>query len=174
MPKLKKNSTAAITPMPPSATKPGIWTTPCAAAWTRRSARRPRFDLPQVYLGCLRGAAREAGGRARAGRGPRGSRRVSGVQQLLDAARGALGISQGRGEAAYGRPVYDAMTGIERDNPALKGVLPQGLRPPRARQAAARPACRSRWQYPGRRRGEPFEGRAGACLRVLPVAVCER
>ena len=32
----------------------------------------------------------------------------------------------------------DAMVAVEKDNPTLKGVLPKGIRPPRARQAPAR------------------------------------
>lgn len=35
-------------------------------------------------------------------------------------------------QPTIGQLVDDAMAGIERDNPALKGVLPQGLRPARA------------------------------------------
>ena len=42
-------------------------------------------------------------------------------------------------QPTIGQLVDDAMAGIERDNPALKGVLPQGLRHPSARQATPWP-----------------------------------
>ncbi len=52
-------------------------------------------------------------------------------------------------QTEIGRLVDDAMAAIERDNPALKGVLPKDY-PARARQDAARPTHRSYQQHPGR------------------------
>ena len=74
-------------------------------------------------------------------------------------------------QPTIGQLVDDAMAAIERDNPALKDVLPKGLRPSGARQAAARPAHRQDQQHQGGRPGRRLEGRDRTGLRVLPVPV---
>ncbi len=56
-------------------------------------------------------------------------------------------------QPTIGKIVDDAMVAIERDNPRLKGVAAQGLRPPRPRQAPARRTDRPhRHHRPGRAR----------------------
>ena len=77
-------------------------------------------------------------------------------------------------QPTIGQLVDDAMAGIERDNPALKGVLPKDYARPALDKTAPRPAHRPGQQHPGRRRGEPRQGRARPRLRVLPLAVRER
>ena len=78
-------------------------------------------------------------------------------------------------QPTIGQTVDEAMSAIERDNPALKGRASQGLRAARPGQAAPRPAHRHGRQHPRRRRRRsPLTGRAGAGLRVLPLAVRQR
>ena len=77
-------------------------------------------------------------------------------------------------QPTIGQLIDDAMSGIERDNPALKDVLPKDY---------ARPALDKRRlgqlidmvsNIMVGRRGRPLEGCARPRLRVLPVAVRER
>ena len=60
-------------------------------------------------------------------------------------------------QADIGRAVDEAMAAIERDNPGAQGRAAQGLRPPGARQAAARPTHRHDRQHRGGRRGRPLQ-----------------
>jgi type I restriction enzyme M protein len=76
-------------------------------------------------------------------------------------------------QSTIGRLVDDAMAGIERDNPVLKGVLPKDY----ARPALDKPRLGQLIDLisnQNRRSGEPRQGRARARLRVFPVAVRER
>ena len=77
-------------------------------------------------------------------------------------------------QPSIGKIVDDAMEGIERDNPALKGVLPKDYARPGAGQDAPRAAHRHDQQHQGGRRGGALQGRAGPRVRVLPVAVRQR
>ena len=74
-------------------------------------------------------------------------------------------------QPTIGQTVDQAMTAVERDNPVLKEVSPHGLRAARPRQATPRPTHRHDQQHPRRGRRSPIPGRAGTCLRVLPLTV---
>ena len=67
-----------------------------------------------------------------------------------------------------------AMDAIERENPSPQGRAAEGLRPPGARQAAARRADRPDRQHRLRRRGDRRQGRPRPRLRVLPRPVRQR
>ena len=74
-------------------------------------------------------------------------------------------------QPTIGTAVDDAMTAIERDNPALNGRAAQGLRPARAGQDSPGAGDRHGQQHQvGRGRGARH-GRAGQRLRILPGAV---
>ena len=62
-----------------------------------------------------------------AGCRPRGPRRVPRPERLLGAARGPLGAPARRNakQPTIGQLIDDAMDAIEKENPALKGVLPK-------------------------------------------------
>ena len=77
-------------------------------------------------------------------------------------------------QPTIGQLVDVAMAGIERDNPDAQGRAAQRLRPPRPRQAAARPTHRPHQQHQSGRPGRPLQGRAGPCLRILSVPVRQR
>ena len=81
--------------------------------------------------------------------------------------------SQAR-QPTIGRTVDDAMTAIERDNPALKDVLPKNLRPPGIGQDPFGTGGRPGKQHQGRRRRRTRHGRSGQRLRVFPGAVRAR
>ena len=84
------------------------------------------LTLPQVHLGRLRGDAHPARGRAGRGRRPGGpdEYRAENIFWVPPEARWSGLKAQAR-QPAIGRLVDDAMTAIERDNPALKDVLPK-------------------------------------------------
>ena len=108
------------------------------------------------------------------GRG-RGSRRIRRGEHLLGAGGGPLDASAGAGEAADRRPDRGSGDGGHRARQSrAQGRAAAGLRPARARQAAARPVDRPDQQHPGRGRRGQVPRRAGPRLRVLPVAVRER
>ncbi len=110
------------------------------------------------------------------GRRPGGPRRVPRREHLLGAAGGPLVAPEGAAPRSRrsARLVDDAMTAIERDNPSLKGVLAEGLRPPRPRQAAARPAHRPDQRHRPRQRGRSRQGHPRPRLRVFPRPIRQR
>ena len=74
----------------------------------------------------LRGDARPTGRRIGQRCRPGGFGRVPRPDHLLGAARGPLQLLKAQAcQPTIGQLVDDAMAGIERDNPALKGVLPK-------------------------------------------------
>ena len=73
-------------------------------------------------------------------------------------------------QATIGQLVDDAMTGIERDNPVLKGVLPKDYARPALDKTRLGAAHRPDQQHQGRRQGEPCQGRAGDTLCVRSSA----
>ncbi len=76
-----------------------------------------------------------------AGRRPRGPRRVPRREHLLGAEGGALVAPEGERAAADHRQARRRRDGRDRARqPVAQGRAAQGLRPPRPRQAAARPA----------------------------------
>ena len=93
----------------------------------RVQARRPRPDLPQVHLRRLRGAARQARS-ARRHKAPipkiRTNTARSNIFWVPPEARWSHLKAQAK-QPTIGKLVDDAMAGIERDNPSLKGVLPK-------------------------------------------------
>ena len=64
-------------------------------------------------------------------------------------------------QPVIGQLVDDAMAAIERDNPALKDVLPKDYARPCPRQDSPRPTHRPDHQHPGWRRGSSLQRRAG-------------
>ena len=70
-----------------------------------------------------------------------------------------------------GRLVDDAMIAIERDNPALKDVLPKDYARPALDKDPSRAGGRHGEQHQDRRRRSPRHGCAWQRLRVLPGAV---
>ncbi len=105
-------------------------------------ARRPRPDLPQVHLRHLRGTPRQARSRARATTPARIPKiRTNTKPRMFSGFRppraGPI-CRTAPSSPTIGKMVDDAMVAIERDNPRLKGVLPEGLRPPRPRQTPPR------------------------------------
>ena len=77
-------------------------------------------------------------------------------------------------QPTIGRLVDDAMTAVERDNPALRDVLPKEYGRDASGQATAGPSGGPGQQRQGRRGRGPSQRRAGAGVRILPGAVCHR
>ena len=179
MPKMKKNSTSANSTAATVGYEAQLWQMADALRGSMDAAEYKHVCLGLIFLKYISDAFEEQHAQARsregAGRRPRGPRRVPRAEHLLGAARGALGAPEGAGQAADHRPARRRRDGRHRARqPGAQGRAAQGLRPPGARQAAARPAHRPHQQHPGRRRGEPRQGRARPRLRVLPLAVRQR
>ena len=77
-------------------------------------------------------------------------------------------------QPTIGQLVDDAMAAIERDNPALKAVLPKDNARPALDKTRLGLALDLITNIRVWRRGQPVEGRARPCLRVLPLAVRQR
>ena len=93
----------------------------------RIQACRPRADLPQVHFGCLRGEARTWLVAERdQGADPEDpdEYRAENIFWVPPEARWSHLKAQAR-QPTIGQLVDGAMTGIERDNPVLKDVLPK-------------------------------------------------
>ena len=120
----------APTPPPTSATKPssGRWPTRCAAAWTPPSTSTSCLGL--LFLKYISDAFEEKHAALLAekaqGADPEDpdEYRAQSIFWVPPEARWPHLKAQAR-QSTIGQLVDDAMAGIERDNPALKGVLPK-------------------------------------------------
>ena len=105
-------------------------------------------------------------------RRPRGPRRVHRPRTSSGCRRRPAGpTSQAQAkQPTIGKLIDDAMDAIEKENPSLKGVLPEGLRPPDARQDAAGRADRPDRHHRalGGRRDQAAPRTARPGLRILP------
>ena len=99
---------------------------------SRVQARRPRADLSQVHLGYLRRATHPAGSRTRQGADPEDpdEYRAANTFWVPKEARWAFLLASAK-QPTIGKTVDDAMLAVERDNPSLKGVLPEDYAHPR-------------------------------------------
>ena len=121
----------------------------------RVQARRPRPDLPQVHLRRLRGEARRAASRSRReGADPEDpdEYRAANIFWVPQEARWShLKASAPQPTIGTARRRRDGRHRARQ--PDAQGRAAQGLRPPRPRQAAPRPAHRPGQQHRPRRRG---------------------
>jgi type I restriction enzyme M protein len=77
-------------------------------------------------------------------------------------------------QPTIGKLVDDAMTAIERDNPSLQGVLLKDYARPGLDKQRLGQLINLVSNYRPREPGRSIQGHAGACLRILPVSVCQR